>query len=94
MEYIYLGDRLTRPELKKQACKAVRRPDGKCIRGKNGNMLVEFENGEKVVVLGRLLRKEKKIIQKKSFGTKKKNYICSMNLERRGVFPGLITPRA
>ena len=63
MEYIYLGDRLTRPELKKQACKAVRRPDGKCIRGKNGNMLVEFETGEKVVVLGRLLRK-KKIFEK------------------------------
>ena len=36
------------------------RPDGKCIRGKNGNMLVEFETGEKVVVLGRLLRKAKK----------------------------------
>ena len=61
MEYIYLGDRLTRPELKKQACKAVRRPDGKCIRGKNGNMLVEFETGEKVVVLGRLLRNAKNI---------------------------------
>lgn len=64
MEYIYLGDRLTRPELKKQACKAVRRPDSKCIRGKNGNMLVEFENGEKVVVLGRLLRRKKKILKK------------------------------
>ena len=64
MEYIYLGDRLTRPELKKQACKAVRRPDGKCIRGKNGNMLVEFETGEKVVVLGRLLRRQKKILKK------------------------------
>ena len=60
MEYIYLGDRLTRPELKKQACKAVRRPDGKCIRGRNGNMLVEFPGVGKVVILGRLLRKLKK----------------------------------
>lgn len=57
MEYKYLGDRLTRPKLKKQPCKAVRRPDGKCIRGKNGNMLVELETGERIVVLGRLLRK-------------------------------------
>lgn len=60
MEYTYLGDRLTRPNLKKQPCKAVRRPDGKCIRGKNGNMLVELETGERIVVLGRLLRKAKK----------------------------------
>ena len=60
MEYTYLGDRLTRPNLKKQPCKAIRRPDGKCIRGKNGNMLVELETGERIVVLGRLLRKAKK----------------------------------
>lgn len=60
MEYIYLGDRLTRPELKRQPCRAVRRPNGKCIRGRNGNMLVEFEDAGKVVIIGRLLRKIKK----------------------------------
>lgn len=59
-EYIYLGDRLTRLDLKKKECKAVRRPDGKCIRGKNGNMLVEFDNIGMVNVIGRLLRKIKK----------------------------------
>jgi hypothetical protein len=58
-EYIYRGDRLTDPNLRGQECKAVRRSDGKCIRGKNGNMLVEFESG-KAVVLGRQLRKIKK----------------------------------
>ena len=42
MDYIYLGDRLTRPELRRMPCRAVRRSDGKCIRGRNGNMLVEF----------------------------------------------------
>lgn len=42
-EYIYLGDRLTRPELRRMPCRAVRRADGKCIRGRNGNMLVEFD---------------------------------------------------
>lgn len=56
--YIYLGDRFTSPEFKGKTCSAIRRPDGKCIRGANGNMLVSFD-GVKVVVLGRLLRKIK-----------------------------------
>lgn len=53
MDYIYLGDRLTRPELRRMPCRAVRRSDGKCIRGRNGNMLVEFGDVGKCVVLGR-----------------------------------------
>ena len=57
MEYIYLGDRNTDAVLKKQLCKAVRRSDGKCIRGKNGSMMVEFDNKGKMVIPGRLLRK-------------------------------------
>lgn len=59
MDYIYLGNRLTRPELRRMPCRAVRRLNGKCIRGRNGNMLVEFSGVGKVVVLGRLLRKLK-----------------------------------
>lgn len=55
--YTYLGDRLT-GEFKGKTCTAVRRPDGKCIRGKNGSMLVEFD-GVRAVVLGRRLRKVK-----------------------------------
>jgi hypothetical protein len=56
--YKYLGDRHTSPELKGKECEAVRRPNGKCIRGKNGSMLVKF--GETThVVIGRLLRKIK-----------------------------------
>jgi hypothetical protein len=55
--YLYLGDKFTAPALKGKLCVAVRRLDGKCIRGRNGAMLVEFENGERVIVLGRLLRK-------------------------------------
>jgi hypothetical protein len=57
MEYTYLGDRNTDPALKGASCSAVRRRDGKCIRGKNGSMLVALENGQKMVVMGRLLRK-------------------------------------
>ena len=59
-EYVYLGDRST-PELYKgQKCIAVRRADGKCVRGKNGNMLVSFD-GTKVVVVARLLRKLRRV---------------------------------
>lgn len=57
-DYTYLGDRFTDEGYKGKPCSAVRRPDGKCIRGKNGSMLVEFE-GKPVVVVGRLLRKIK-----------------------------------
>lgn len=57
MEYRYLGDRYTDPALKGVACRAVRRADGKCIRGRNGSMLVALADGRRVVVLGRLLRK-------------------------------------
>lgn len=56
--YIYRGDRLTTEFYKGRGCNALSRPDGKCIRGKNGNILVEFE-GNKVVVLARQLRKIK-----------------------------------
>jgi hypothetical protein len=59
-EYYYLGDRQTSAEWKGAPCRAVRRQDGKCIRGKNGSMLVEFEFG-KSVVMGRLLRKVKTV---------------------------------
>ena len=51
-------------------CRAGRRSDGKCIRGRNGNMLVEFDGVGKCVILGRLLRKIKKYpkIKDKNFG--------------------------
>lgn len=55
--YIYRGDRLTDGDLRYQRCTAVRRADGKTIRGANGNMLVRFEDGRTAVVLGRQLRK-------------------------------------
>jgi hypothetical protein len=57
--YRYLGDRWTRPELKGARCTAVRRPDSRCIRGRNGSMLVRFDDGSVHVVVGRLLRKER-----------------------------------
>lgn len=59
MQYIYHGDKLTESKYKKQQCKAVRNTSGKCIRGKNSNMLVEFGNGDQVVIMARTLRKIK-----------------------------------
>jgi hypothetical protein len=58
MEYVYLGDRFTRNERKRQICMAVRR-NGKCVRARNGSMLVAFADGKTDVIIGRLLRKIK-----------------------------------
>lgn len=57
MIYKYLGDKFTDIRFKGQLCTAPKRENGKCFRGKNGNFLVRFMTGEKVVVIGRLLRK-------------------------------------
>lgn len=55
--YRYRGDRFTAAEFRGATCHAVRRADGKCIRGRNGNMLVRFLSGRLSVVLARQLRK-------------------------------------
>lgn len=57
--YTYHGDRHTDPKYRKATCEAVRATSGKCIRGKNGNMLVMFTDGATCVVVARLLRKVK-----------------------------------
>ncbi|AMM50374.1 hypothetical protein TH61_03125 [Rufibacter sp. DG15C] len=58
--YRYLGDKHTDPALKGATCEAVRQENGKCIRGKNGSMLVRFLHlPYPTVVIGRLLRKVK-----------------------------------
>ena len=60
MTHIYKGDRLTDPALKNMPCDAVRRSvDAKCIRGRNGSMLVKDAQGTVYNVIGRLLRKVK-----------------------------------
>ncbi|MBO0947319.1 hypothetical protein [Fibrella forsythiae] len=55
--YKYLGDRYTDEVLKGATCTAVRDERGKCIRGRNGSMLVRFDSGLVANVIGRLLRK-------------------------------------
>lgn len=58
MEYTYLGDRLTDPDLKQSTCSAVRF-HGKCVRGTKGTMLVKLEDGTRVNVIAKRLRKIK-----------------------------------
>jgi hypothetical protein len=58
--YIYRGDRYTDVKYKMKACSPVLTSTGKCIRGKNGNMLVSFQSGT-VVVLARQLRRLDKL---------------------------------
>jgi hypothetical protein len=55
-EYIYIGNNFTDARYRFAICGALRRSDGKCIRGRNGNMLVSF-GGKPVFVVARLLRK-------------------------------------
>jgi integrase len=57
-EYTYIGDKYAKTgQYAGKLCSAIRRADGKCIRGKNGNMLVRFDDGTAVVVLAKMLRK-------------------------------------
>jgi hypothetical protein len=65
--YIYRGDRYTDNRYKIQPCLPVLSNAGKCIRGKNGNMLVSFQSGT-VVVLARQLRRLDKLALKESGG--------------------------
>lgn len=66
MMYVYRGDRWTDPQLKGRNCWAVkvkaRREQldqrDKCVRGRNGNMLVQLADGTRHVVLARQLRKQ------------------------------------
>jgi hypothetical protein len=61
--YIYRGDRYTDVQYKMQPCLPVLTSTGKCIRGKNGNMLVSFQSGI-CNVLARQLRRLDKLILK------------------------------
>ena len=61
--YLYRGDRYTDDKYKMQPCLPVLSNTGKCIRGRNSNMLVSFASGT-VVVLARQLRRIDKLALK------------------------------
>ena len=63
--YLYRGDRYTDDKYKLQPCSPVLSNAGKCIRGKNGNMLVSFQSGS-CIVLARQLRRLDKLALKET----------------------------
>ena len=65
--YLYRGDRYTDGKYKLQPCLPVLSNTGKCIRGKNGNMLVSFQSGS-CIVLARQLRRLDKLALKETGG--------------------------
>lgn len=57
MRYTYLGDKLTRPDLRGMQCNPVRRDDFKCIVGTcMASALVVDRDGRRYVVARRRLR--------------------------------------
>ena len=57
MRYTYLGDRMTRDDLRGVPCDPVRRRDGKCVVStQRATALVQLATGERVVVARRRLR--------------------------------------
>ena len=68
MRYTYLGDRMTREDLRGMQCDPVLRPDGKCVRFRNGTMLVVDAQGRQQIVMGRLLRRNDKLREKEQQG--------------------------
>lgn len=63
--YLYRGDRYTDNKYKLQPCSPVLSNTGKCVRGKNGNMLVSFQS-ESCIVLARQLRRLDKLALKET----------------------------
>ena len=63
--YLYRGDKYTDEKYKLQPCYPVLSSAGKCIRGRNGNMLVSFASGT-VVILARQLRRLDKLVLKET----------------------------
>lgn len=63
--YLYRGDRYTDEKYKLQPCLPVLSSAGKCIRGRNGNMLVSFQSGS-CIVLARQLRRLDKLALKET----------------------------
>lgn len=62
MRYTYLGDKLTDPRLVGMQCDPVRDERGKCVRGRNGSMLVVDAAGTWYNVVGRRLRLNNKSV--------------------------------
>jgi hypothetical protein len=78
--YIYRGDRYTDVKYKMKACLPVLTSTGKCIRGKNGNMLVSFQSGICNVLARQLRRLDKLALKESAVDTSSSKKVISNQL--------------
>ena len=78
--YLYRGDRYTDDKYKMQPCLPVLSNTGKCIRGRNSNMLVSFASGTVVVLARQLRRIDKLALKETSFDMSKVKQVISKQL--------------
>jgi hypothetical protein len=78
--YLYRGDRYTDDKYKLQPCSPVLSNTGKCIRGKNGNMLVSFQSGSCIVLARQLRRLDKLALKEIGFDISSSKQVVSYQL--------------
>ena len=78
--YLYRGDRYTDNRYKMQPCSPVLSNAGKCIRGKNGNMLVNFVSGTVVILARQLRRLDKLALKETGFDISSPKQVVSFQL--------------
>lgn len=78
--YLYRGDRYTDNQYKMQPCLPVLSNTGKCIRGKNGNMLVSFQSGSCIVLARQLRRLDKLALKETTYDMSKVKQVISFQL--------------
>jgi hypothetical protein len=78
--YFYRGDRYTDDKYKLQPCSPVLSNTGKCIRGKNGNMLVSFQSGSCIVLARQLRRLDKLALKEKGVDISSPKQVISFQL--------------
>ena len=78
--YLYRGDRYTDDKYKMQSCSPVLSNAGKCIRGKNGNMLVSFQSGSCIVLARQLRRLDKLALKETTCDISKVKRVISFQL--------------
>ena len=78
--YLYRGDRYTDDKYKLQPCLPVLSNEGKCIRGKNGNMLVSFQSGSCNVLARQLRRLDKLALKETGCDMSKAKQVISFQL--------------
>lgn len=78
--YLYRGDRYTDVQYKMQPCLPVLSSAGKCIRGKNSNMLVSFQSGFCIVLARQLRRLDKLALKETGFDMSSPKQVISFQL--------------